>query len=172
MRSDKNANNNNSNITPFCPAAGVDLVMAGASPEDAIRLDHQICFPLYAASREIIKQYRPILDELDLTYTQYIAMMVMWEEKAISVKDMGQRLFLDSGTLTPVLKALEKKGYVSRERSQEDERVLIVEITEKGEELKEQALAVPARIAGCISLEPGEALELYRILYKILGKEI
>lgn len=146
--------------------------MAAFSPEDALKLDSQLCFPLYAASREVIKNYRPILDELDLTYTQYIAMMVMWEHKAISVKEIGSRLFLDSGTLTPVLKALEKKEYVNRRRSSEDERVLIVEITEKGEALREQAMAVPAKIAGCISLEPGEAMELYRILYKILGKEI
>ena len=99
-------------------------------------------------------------------------MMVMWEQKAISVKDMGQKLFLDSGTLTPVLKALEKKGYVSRRRSPDDERVLIVEITEDGEALKDQAVTVPQKIADCISLEPQEAMELYRILYKILGKEI
>lgn len=139
---------------------------------EALKLNNQLCFPLYAASREVIKNYRPLLEELDLTYTQYIAMMVMWEEKAVSVKDMGEKLFLDSGTLTPVLKALEKKGYVSRRRSEEDERVLIVEITEKGEALKEQALSVPGRIAGCISLEPQEAMELYRILYKILGRDI
>ena len=120
----------------------------------------------------MIKNYRPLLEELDLTYTQYIAMMVMWEHKAISVKEMGTRLFLDSGTLTPVLKSLEKKGYVSRRRSEEDERVLIVEITEKGEALKDEALGVPAKIAGCICLEPTEAMQLYRILYKILGKEI
>lgn len=169
----KDASINNSNIAPFCPAVGAEQGSAAAfSPEDALKLDSQLCFPLYAASREVIKNYRPILDELDLTYTQYIAMMVMWEHKAISVKEIGSRLFLDSGTLTPVLKALEKKEYVNRRRSSEDERVLIVEITEKGEALREQAMAVPAKIAGCISLEPGEAMELYRILYKILGKEI
>ena len=141
-------------------------------PEDALKLDYQICFPLYAASREVIKHYRPILDEIDLTYTQYIAMLVMWEEKAISVKEMGEKLFLDSGTLTPVLKALEKKGLITRNRSREDERVLIAEITKEGEALKEKAVQVPGKIAGCISLEPQEAMELYRILYKILGKSI
>ena len=172
MRSDNKANFSNKDITPFCPAAGAGLNASAFSPEDALKLDVQLCFPLYAASREVIKNYRPLLEELDLTYTQYIAMMVMWEEKAISVKDMGQKLFLDSGTLTPVLKALEKKGYVTRRRSPEDERVLIVEITEDGEALKKQAVTVPKRIADCISLEPSEAMELYRILYKILGKEI
>ena len=168
MRLDNKANFSNKDITPFCPAAGAGPDTSAFSPEDALKL----CFPLYAASREVIKNYRPLLEELDLTYTQYIAMMVMWEQKAISVKDMGQKLFLDSGTLTPVLKALEKKGYVSRRRSPDDERVLIVEITEDGEALKDQAVTVPQKIADCISLEPQEAMELYRILYKILGKEI
>ena len=167
------ANTNNSNITPFCPAVGAEQQAEPAfSPEDALKLDSQLCFPLYAAAREVIKNYRHLLEERDLTYTQYIAMMVMWEHKAISVKEMGTRLFLDSGTLTPVLKSLEKKGYVSRRRSEEDERVLIVEITEKGEALKDEAIGVPAKIAGCICLEPTEAMQLYRILYKILGKEI
>ena len=139
---------------------------------EQLKLENQLCFPLYACAKEIVRRYKPFLDPLDLTYTQYIAMMVMWEHKAISVKEMGTRLFLDSGTLTPVLKSLEKKGYVSRRRSEEDERVLIVEITEKGEALKDEALGVPAKIAGCICLEPTEAMQLYRILYKILGKEI
>ncbi len=100
---------------------------------DALKLESQICFPLYAASREIIKKYTPLLNELDLTYTQYVAMMVMWEVKEINVKDLGNKLYLDSGTLTPLLKNLESKGYVSRHRSKEDERVLLVSITKKGE---------------------------------------
>lgn len=136
---------------------------------EALKLDHQLCFPLYAASREVIKQYRPYLDALDLTYTQYIAMMVFWEEKKLSVKAIGKRLFLDSGTLTPVLKSLEAKGYVRRFRSKEDERVLEVEITEKGEALREQALSVPQRVAGCMKLDAEEAEQLYRLLYKVLG---
>ena len=139
---------------------------------DALKLDNQICFPLYAASREMIKQYRPFLEELDLTYTQYIAMMVLWEVEAVSVKELGEKLFLDSGTLTPVLKALEKKGYVCRRRSEADERVLIAEVTERGKGLRDSALCVPEKVAGCVTLEPAEAMELYRILYKILGKEI
>lgn len=136
---------------------------------EALRLKNQICFPLYAASREVIKQYRPYLDALDLTYTQYIAMMVFWEEKKLSVKEVGKRLFLDSGTLTPVLKSLETKGYVYRSRSTEDERVLMVEITEKGEDLREQAISVPESVAKCVKLDPDEALKLYELLYKILG---
>lgn len=135
----------------------------------ALKLENQICFPLYAASREVIKQYRPYLDELDLTYTQYIAMMVLWEKKELSVKELGEKLYLDSGTLTPVLKSLEAKGYVVRSRSKEDERVLRIKITEKGEELKEQALYVPQSVAGCVKLSEQEAVQLYDLLYKVLG---
>ena len=135
---------------------------------DALKLENQLCFPLYAASREVIKLYRPHLDTLDLTYTQYIAMMVMWAEKKISVRDMGKRLYLDSGTLTPVLKSLESKGYIRRYRSSEDERVLIVELTEEGRKLKDEAVEVPQQVGSCIRLEPEEALQLYRLLYKVL----
>lgn len=134
-----------------------------------LMLKNQLCFPLYAASREVIKQYRPYLQKLDLTYTQYIAMLVFWEEKQLNVKDLGKRLFLDSGTLTPVLKSLEAKGYVLRSRSREDERVLEVSITEKGEALKEQAVSIPENIAACVRLETEEAIALYQLLYKILG---
>lgn len=136
---------------------------------EGLKLENQLCFPLYAASREVIKQYRPYLDELDITYTQYIAMMVFWEEKKITVKDLGKKLFLDSGTLTPVLKSLEAKGYVKRYRSTEDERVLMVEITEKGEALKEKAKDIPQKVAGCVKLDNEEAMQLYTLLYKILG---
>lgn len=140
------------------------------SKYEALKLENQICFPLYAASREVIKQYRPYLDELDLTYTQYIAMMVFWEEKKLSVKELGKKLFLDSGTLTPVLKSLETKGYVLRSRSKEDERVLDVEITEKGEQLKEHAVSVPQSVAECVKLDSEEAMQLYGLLYKVLGE--
>ena len=136
---------------------------------DGLKLENQMCFPLYAASREVIKRYRPHLEKLDLTYTQYIAMMVFWQEKKLSVKELGKKLSLDSGTLTPVLKSLEAKGYVHRSRSKEDERVLLVEITDKGEELKEQAALIPEKMAGCSKLEPSEAMQLYQLLYKLLG---
>ncbi len=136
---------------------------------DVLKLENQLCFPLYAASREVIKKYHPHLDAIGLTYTQYITMMVFWELKRINVKELGKKLFLDSGTLTPVLKSLEAKGFIRRRRSDEDERVLVAEITENGEKLKERAAAVPALVAGCISLEPEEAMELYRLLYKILS---
>ncbi|MBQ8238176.1 MAG: MarR family transcriptional regulator [Oscillospiraceae bacterium] len=140
------------------------------SKYDALKIENQICFPLYACSREIIKQYKPFLDEIDLTYTQYIAMMVLWEKKTMNVKAMGEILYLDSGTLTPVLKKLEGKGLVTRQRSTTDERNLIVTITEAGEALREKALAVPAQVARCSNLEPEEAAILYRILYKMLGR--
>ena len=143
------------------------------SKYDALKIENQICFPLYACSREIIKSYKPFLDKIDLTYTQYITMMVLWEKKTVNVKALGEILYLDSGTLTPLLKKLEAKGLVARQRSAEDERNLIVTITQKGEALKEQALAVPGEIAKCSRLEPEEAAALYRILYKMLGaKEV
>ena len=138
---------------------------------DCLKLGNQLCFPLYACSREIIKKYNPLLKELDLTYTQYIAMMVFWEDKKLSVKELGQKLFLDSGTLTPVLKSLETKGLVRRFRSSEDERVLIVEITEQGEAMKEKAVSIPAKVGKCVDLTTDEAGELYRILYKLLNAE-
>lgn len=135
---------------------------------DMLKLQNQLCFPLYACSREIVKKYRPYLDQLDLTYTQYITMMVFWEQKKINVKELGSRLFLDSGTLTPVLKSLEAKGYVRRYRSDEDERVLLVEITADGEALKEQAVTIPEKVADCVKLNTDEAANLYRMLYQIL----
>ena len=139
-------------------------------PFDPLRLEAQLCFPLYAASREVIKQYYPFLEQLDLTYTQYVTMMVVWEEKRLTAGSLGKRLFLDSGTLTPVLKALEKKGYLTRTRSKEDERVLLVELTEAGEALKAEAASVPFKVGSCIPLEPNEAQELYRLLYKLLDR--
>ena len=136
---------------------------------DMLKLENQLCFPLYACSREIVKKYNPHLEEIGLTYTQYIVMMVMWADRKISVKRLGEKLYLDSGTLTPVLKSLASKGYVTRTRSSEDERVLIVELTDEGEKLKERAVEIPPKIACCVTLTPEEAAELHRMLYKILG---
>lgn len=140
-----------------------------AKKYDCLKLQNQLCFPLYAVSKEIIRRYKPLLDELDLTYTQYIAMMVMWEEKEVNVKELGSRLFLDSGTLTPVLKKLENKGYIARTRSKEDERNLIVTITDKGIALQEEACKVPGKMSCCLGLSGEEADELYQLLYKVLG---
>lgn len=132
------------------------------------RLEGQLCFPLYACSREVIKRYRPFLDAVGLTYTQYVAMLVFWEEGSVSVKELGRRLYLDSGTLTPVLKSLEQKGYITRRRSETDERVLIAALTEKGAALKANAADIPGRICACIQLEPEEVMQLHRLLYKLL----
>ena len=140
------------------------------SKYDALKLENQLCFPLYACSREIIKQYKPFLDEIELTYTQYITMMVLWEKKSLTVKELGRHLYLDSGTLTPLLKKLEEKGLVTRNRSTTDERNLIVTITPAGEELKDKAVGIPYEIAKCASLTPEEGAMLHGILYKLLGK--
>ena len=141
-----------------------------AFPEgfDPLALDNQLCFPLYAASHAIVKSYGPHLAALDLTYTQYIAMMVLWEERTVSVGHLGERLRLDSGTLTPLLKKLEAKELVTRRRSQEDERRLDVTVTEKGMALRERAKGVPECVASCINLTPQEIVEIRRLLDKIM----
>ena len=135
---------------------------------EALKLSKQLCFPLYACSREMIKLYKPYLDELGLTYTQYITMMVLWEHKAMTVKALGQELYLDSGTLTPLLKKLEEKGLVTRRRSDLDERNLIVTITEKGEAMRDQALHIPGEMAKCVNLPNEDIRELYRMLHQLL----
>lgn len=136
---------------------------------DVLKLENQLCFPLYACAKEVVRKYKPFLDELDLTYTQYITMMVFWEHKKLSVKDVGDYLYLDSGTLTPLLKTLEKKGYIVRSRSKEDERVLDVEISDEGMKLREKAIQVPSKIGECIPLDQKEAVDLYKLLHKLLG---
>ncbi len=136
---------------------------------DSLKLKNQLCFPLYACSKEIIKNYKPFLDKIDLTYTQYIVMMVLWEARVINVKDLGEQLYLDSGTLTPLLKKLESKGYITRNRSDKDERNLMIKVTDKGMELREEALGVPQEVSKCVKLTSEEASFLYKILYKIIG---
>ena len=136
---------------------------------EALKLCNQLCFPLYAASKEVVRRYTPLLEELGLTYTQYIAMMVLWEKEEASAKELGDRLYLDSGTLTPVLKSLEAKGYLVRCRKATDERVLMCKLTDKGRDLREKAIDVPHKIASCVCLTQEEAAELYRLLYKVLG---
>ena len=143
-----------------------------SSKYDCLKLNNQICFPLYACSKEIIKRYKPFLDKVDLTYTQYITMMALWENESMNVRELGNCLFLDSGTLTPLLKKLENKGYIKRSRSKEDERNLIVTLTDKGWDLREEMLSIPQSMASCVDLEPEEAADLYRLLYKILGVRI
>lgn len=135
---------------------------------EALKLENQLCFPLYAASREVVKRYTPLLDEIGLTYTQYIVMLVLWEEKKIGAKRLGELLYLDSGTITPVVKKLEQLGLVTRSRGIEDERTLNVMLTEKGEALKEQAVKIPQQLSQCLNLNHEEAAALYQLLYKLL----
>lgn len=135
---------------------------------DVLKLENQICFPLYACSKEIVKRYKPYLDEIDLTYT-YITMMVLWQYKEMNVKELGKYLFLDSGTLTPVLKKLEQKGYITRKRDDKDERVLNIAITKNGEDLKEQAVSIPEKMGSCVPLTPEDGMKLFEILHKMLG---
>lgn len=136
---------------------------------DMLKLENQLCFPLYACSREITKKYKPYLDEIGLTYTQYITMMVLWDKKSVSVKELGEKLYLDSGTLTPMLKAMQQKDLVKRSRSQRDERSTLITITEAGEQLKDKAKEIPSKIGACIPLSENDAATLYSLLYKIIG---
>ena len=135
---------------------------------DPLLLKNQLCFPIYLCSKEMIRKYKPFLAKLDLTYTQYIVMMYFWEKKRSNVKKLGKALLLDPSTLTPVLIKLEKKGYVSRLKSDADGRNLDVTITERGEKLKDEALSAPERMKECIALSKEEADILYKLIYKIL----
>ena len=143
--------------------------MSNEEKYEPLKLCNQVCFPLYACSKEIIRKYKPFLDQIDLTYTQYITMMVLWEKKTVNVKTLGECLYLDSGTLTPVLKKLESKKYITRERSNEDERNLVVSITQEGMDLRDKALEIPLKIGTCVNISQEEAKLLYDLLYKIIG---
>lgn len=136
---------------------------------DALKLENQLCFPLYACSRNVIREYKPFLDRLDLTYTQYIAMLVLWERGSLTVKELGEALYLDSGTLTPLLKKLEAKGLINRKRSTADERNLILNLTKAGNAMREKAASIPGELAKKVPLTQEEARTLYDLLYKVLG---
>ena len=135
---------------------------------DKLKLENQLCFPLYACSKEIIKKYKPFLDPLGLTYTQYITLMALWEEDNITVKALGDRLYLDSGTLTPLLKKMEGQHLITRERSINDERNVYIKLTNAGIALKEKAISIPDQISKCITLSTEEAIFLHKTLHKIL----
>ena len=132
-------------------------------------LENQICFPLYAAARKVTGLYTPYFKELGLTYTQYIVFLALWEKDRVSVGDLANRLYLDTGTLTPLLKRMEAAGWISRARSHEDERVVIISLTDKGAELQKKVLDIPFKVGSCVPLEASEALELHRLLNKILA---
>jgi len=136
---------------------------------EQLKLENQLCFPLYACAKEIVRSYKPFLDPLDLTYTQYIAMMVLWEREQVSVKELGECLWLDSGTLTPVLKKLEAKGYIKRSRSETDERTVLLTVTRSGWDLREQAAGIPEQVGAGLCLTQEEAGTLYALLHKTLA---
>ena len=138
---------------------------------EPIRLKNQLCFPLYAVSNKIIRNYKPLLDKLDLTYTQYIVMMVLWEKEDINEKQLGEMVHLKSNTLTPLLKKLKGKGYISISKNSGDERNLVISLTKKGSELKDRAVSIPETLAKTLKLNTDEAAYLYRILYRILEDE-
>ena len=140
-----------------------------AQQYEQLKLENQLCFPLYACAKEIVRRYQPSLEPLDLTYTQYLVMMALWEYEEQTVKELGQRLWLDSGTLTPVLKKLEAKGYVTRHRSESDERSVIIAVTELGRGLCDRASQVPFEVGSCVKLNAEEAKELHTLLYRLLA---
>ena len=133
-----------------------------------LKLKNQICFPLYLCSKELVRKYTPLLNELDLTYTQYVVMMYFWEKEESSLKKLSNMILLDSGTLTPLLIKLEEKGYLSRSRSDKDGRDLMIKITKKGKELKDKAVDIPSEITKCLNLSEKDAKSLYMLCYKAL----
>ncbi|MGY3052249.1 DNA-binding MarR family transcriptional regulator [Pedobacter sp. UYEF25] len=138
--------------------------------EDLLKLEHQICFPAYAFSRKLTSLYRPLLKELDLTYPQYLVLMVLWEEKQHTVNQLGEKLDLDSGTLTPLLKRLEQKGFVTRNRSKTDERVVMVSLTETGMQLKARAKDIPKKLVKCLDVSMEQLIQFRDLLNKMLNK--
>ncbi len=138
---------------------------------EAMKLANQLCFPLYAAARNVTGLYTPWLKPLGLTYTQYIVFLVLWEKDGITVNEICGKLMLDNGTVSPLLKKMEQAGYIERKRSSEDERVVHVTLTQSGRELQEEAKDVPAKVAGCIDLPPEKAAQLYELLYELLENQ-
>ena len=138
------------------------------NPDEALRLENQLCFPLYACARKGVSQYTPFLKPLGITYTQYLVFMLLWAEDGLSVGDLCSRLYLDSGTLTPMLKKMEEKHLVERCRSKDDERVVRIWLTEEGKKMKEKAAAIPLQVGSCIRISPEEASALYTLLYKTI----
>ncbi|MBQ8494020.1 MAG: MarR family transcriptional regulator [Alistipes sp.] len=134
-----------------------------------LKLENQLCFPLYAAAKEITRRYRPLLDPFGLTYTQYIAMMALWERHRLTITELGSMLMLDSGTLTPMLKKMERDGLILRHRSDDDERKVMITLTPKGKALHDEMGIVPEQMGACVKLDSGEAEQLYGLLYKLIN---
>ncbi len=138
---------------------------------EAMKLSNQLCFPLYAAARNITALYTPYLKPLGLTYTQYIVFLVLWEKDGVTVGELCEKLMLDNGTLSPLLKKMQQAGFVEKKRSAEDDRVVVVTLTEKGRGLQDEAKEIPLKVASCVKLSPEKAQMLYKLLYEILGGE-
>ena len=139
--------------------------------KELMKLENQICFPLYAAARSVTGLYTPWLKELGLTYTQYITFLVLWEKDGITVGEICERLMLDNGTVSPLLKKMESAGYITRSRSAEDDRVVVITLTDQGREMQDKAKDIPEKVGECIDLSPEKAVKLYELLYELLGKE-
>ena len=138
---------------------------------EAMKLSNQLCFPLYAAARNVTGLYTPYLKELGLTYTQYIVFLVLWEKDGITVGEICEKLMLDNGTVSPLLKKMEQAGYITRTRSSEDDRVVLISLTKEGKDLQKKAKDVPAKVAGCVDLPPEKAKMLYTLLYELLDNQ-
>ena len=138
---------------------------------EAMKLKHQLCFPLYAAARSVVNLYTPLLKPLGLTYTQYITFLVLWEQDGITVGELCSRLMLDNGTISPLLKKMQQEGYIEKRRSKEDDRMVLITLTEKGRALQDKAKDIPLQVAGCMDLPPEKAKMLYELLYELLEKQ-
>jgi len=136
---------------------------------EALKLENQFCFPLYACARQVVRLYTPYLNELGITYTQYITLMVLWEKGDVPIKELTKALYLDTGTMTPLLRKMEQNGLITRTRSKEDERVVTISLTDKGWALREKAASIPAAVGSCIDLPQEDAQKLYQTLYQILN---
>ncbi len=145
--------------------------MSETDYKELMKLENQMCFPLYAAARSVTSLYTPWLKELGITYTQYITFLVLWEKDGITVGEICERLMLDNGTVSPLLKKMEKAGYITRSRSTEDDRVVVITLTEQGRAMQGKAKDIPEKVGGCIDLSPEKAIKLYELLYELLGKE-
>ena len=148
-----------------------EIFMEKADYKEVMKLENQMCFPLYAAARSVTGLYTPWLKELGITYTQYITFLVLWEKDGITVGEICERLMLDNGTVSPLLKKMEGAGYITRSRSAEDDRVVVITLTEQGREMQEKAKDIPEKVGACIDLSPEKAMKLYELLYELLGKE-
>ena len=136
--------------------------------KEAMKIENQLCFPLYAAARAVTSLYTPYLKEMNLTYTQYIVMLVLWEKDGISISEIGEKLMLDNGTVSPLLKKMSTLGYLERNHSKDDERSVLIYLTEQGRALQEQAKDIPVKVGKCVKLSPEKAKQLYSLLYELL----